>query len=1036
VRWWSRAARGAALLGVSVPAALAAQATLTGHVTATGGSQPLADVRVLVVGSPLAASTNAQGVYTIRGAPSTAIEVRVIRVGYREQKKSVTPVSGQTTTLDFDMTPVVVQLQELVTTATGEQRKVELGNTVSTLGDVSARVATGTATSIPDMLVAKAPGVVVLPGSQTGTAGTIRIRGVSSLSLGNAPIWVVDGVRFNAGSVGLANGTSGQATSMLNGLDPETIEDIEIVKGPSAATLYGTDAANGVIVVTTKKGRAGAARWTWFGEGGLVQDRNHYLDTYAIWGHTPANPGTQTRCVLTTVASGACVKDSVTSLNPLSDPNLTPFANGHRDQYGVQVSGGNEALRYFISGDVQNEMGPIKMPQHDIDRFAANDVAVRDESIHPENLQAQNIRVNLNATINPKLDLSVNAGFVKTNQRVTFSDNSFWSLQYQAMMSPGFAQPGLNVTQRGTHGEDLMGNNGFTFGDIMQYDKHEDIQRLLGSVSANWRPLPWMQNDATIGLDFADLTDISLCRLGECPDQGTLRTGTVSSSQSDNRNFSAKVSSNSSWQARSWANVKSTIGADYVNVENNGTNAASRGLPPGAITVGQGAIVTSAGNTLPTANKTLGLYIQEQVALRDRLFLTVAARTDQNSAFGTNFQRVIYPKASASWLASDESFFPHFSWLNQFRVRGSYGASGVQPGATSSFVTYSAPTVSVPSNVGATSGTDTPGLRANSLGNSELKPERATEFEGGFDSHMFDNRVNVEFTYYSKQTRDALYNLQIAPSAASSATTVLRNLGSIKNTGLELLVNATLIDRRQFGMDVTVSGSHNNNKVVSLGVDASGNPNPANGTGSTRDSVGLPVRGLFYHNYTYADANGDGYISVNEVNVDTAFTYMGSSIPRDNAAITAGFDFFGHKLRIQGMFDYKGGYSIYNGGAGFQCQQNAACAGLSNPNASLDEQAAAVAATGTKTTTTLGYLENGQFWRFRELSASLEAPARVAHLVRASTANLSFGARNLHVWTSFRGTDPEENYGTGDVQTTFASPAPRTYFTLRLNLHY
>ena len=120
----------------------------------------------------------------------------------------------------------------------------------------------------------------------TGTAPAIRIRGVSSLSLSNAPIWVVDGVRFNSGSVQRCGCRRHDDQQLdLNGLNPDDIEDIEIVKGPSAATLYGTDAANGVIVVTTKKGRAGNARWTWFGEGGAIEDNAHYPDTYAIWGH-------------------------------------------------------------------------------------------------------------------------------------------------------------------------------------------------------------------------------------------------------------------------------------------------------------------------------------------------------------------------------------------------------------------------------------------------------------------------------------------------------------------------------------------------------------------------------------------------------------------------------------------------------------------------------------------------------------------------------------------------------------------------------
>ena len=277
-----------AMIALRPAIAGAQQAIVSGKVTAQVGGQPLSDARVYVVGSTLAATTNAEGQYTLRGVPVGSIEIRTIRVGYQEQKKPLVVTAGASATLDFAMQVAVVQLQEIVTTATGQQRRVEIGNTIATLGDVSKRVEESPVTNISDLLVAKAPGVVVLPGAMTGTAGTVRIRGVSSLSLSNAPIWVVDGVRFNAAPFAAAGAGGTQINSTnLNGLNPDDIEDIEIVKGPSAATLYGTDASNGVIVVTTKKGRAGNARWTWFGEGGRIEDNAHYPDTYAIWGHRP-----------------------------------------------------------------------------------------------------------------------------------------------------------------------------------------------------------------------------------------------------------------------------------------------------------------------------------------------------------------------------------------------------------------------------------------------------------------------------------------------------------------------------------------------------------------------------------------------------------------------------------------------------------------------------------------------------------------------------------------------------------------------------
>jgi TonB-dependent SusC/RagA subfamily outer membrane receptor len=278
---WKVAVAGAALALTSLGGRLAAQgATITGRITAKETSQPLPDARVIVIGTSVSTSSAEDGKYTLRNVPPGSVTIQVLRVGYRSLKRIVQVTAGGTATSDFTLEVAVAQLEEVVTTATGQARRVELGNAVSTV-DVAKAAEVSEISTTADMLTAKAPGVVVLPGTTLGGAPTVRVRGVSSISLSNAPIWVVDGVR-----IATDNLTSGTDTrfSLLNNLNPDEIEDIEIVKGPSAATLYGTDAANGVVVVTTKKGRAGASRWSFGGEYGNVDDRNDYPDMYANWG--------------------------------------------------------------------------------------------------------------------------------------------------------------------------------------------------------------------------------------------------------------------------------------------------------------------------------------------------------------------------------------------------------------------------------------------------------------------------------------------------------------------------------------------------------------------------------------------------------------------------------------------------------------------------------------------------------------------------------------------------------------------------------
>jgi TonB-linked SusC/RagA family outer membrane protein len=1073
-RWRMFAVAGAALSLLTAGGRLSAQGTITGRVTSQSG-QPLAEARVLAIGTSQSATTGEDGKFTLRNAPAGTVQLQVLRVGFQSQKKNVTVTAGATATADFVLAIAVAQLEEVVTTATGQQRKVELGNAVSTLGDVTKRVEETPNHTVSDLLIAKSPGVTLLPGTELGGAPTIRIRGVSSVSLSNAPIWYVDGVRYSAAGLGTDNSLrSGTDVnfSLLNSLNPEEIEDIEIVKGPSAATLYGTNAANGVVLITTKKGRAGSTRWTWSAEGRTVDDRVPYQDMYANFGHDAANPSRAIRCQLATMKTSAftpasgtvCVSDSLTHYNYMTDPERTFVHLGHGSLFGANVSGGSDAVRYFASGDIDNETGPIQMQSFEVSRFDSLHVPVRDEWFHPEAQQRASFRGNLSATLSPKIDLSISSGFSKLDNRIPPESDLIIALYYVGMQNygykgcPGGVKPcGLDKDPLQANGTPLNDALQWAPGDIMQVTQNSDVQRFTGSATANWHPLPWLQNEGTAGVDLAAVDFFQLCRLNECPPQSsTARLGRITDNQGKNRNFSAKLSSNATWNYRPSLNFKTSLGADYVNLESDLTNTSGTLLPPGASTVAS-ASIRDASQRQPTAVKTLGLYVQEQASIRDRLFLTGAVRTDQNSAFGTNFQQVYYPKVSLSWLLSDEGFFPQFSWLNQLRLRSAYGASGVQPGATAAFVTFTPGTVALTGR-STTAEVDQPGLTADQPGNANLKPERSAELEAGFDAQMLSNKLHLEYTFWNKKTSDALISISLAPSSAASQLTPLLNVGSTQGWGHELQANAQLIDSRNFGWDVLVSGSHFSNKIVNLGnvstkcLMPNGDNVPCQFTsagstsGQVRQIAGRPINEQWYRPFTYKDANGDGILQVSEVHVDSTLVPYGYRVPRDIFSVQNGVDLFGRRLRLNLMFDYKGGASILDGANNFQCNTNPfACRDTQDPTAPLDRQAAAIAKTygttlnGTNYKTSAGYFVNNQFWKFREFSAVVQLPKLLNDRLRsASGSSLVFGARNLHTWSSWTGIDPEANYGLTQTesQNEFQTTGLPTYFTLRLNLKY
>jgi TonB-linked SusC/RagA family outer membrane protein len=1073
---------------LSAPALAHAQTgTITGRVTASAGGAPLVESRVYIIGTNTVSSTGADGRYTLRASPGSH-DVRVIRVGYSEQKRTVTVTAGGTTTLDFALNASVVKLSEVVTTATGEtQRRVELGNSVQTLGNIAQHVEQRPVTNLADLMVGKAPGVQVLGGNMTGSAPVVRIRGIKSLSLSSDPIYIIDGIRMNSSTAGI--NTGGTQASLLNVINPEEIADIEIVKGPSAATLYGTDAANGVIVITTKRGVAGPARWTAHAGYGNVEDRNNYPKTYAIFGHSVSSTGVVggiARCTLVTVSAGTCAPDSTTSYDIFHDQGITPLATGQTKQLGLQAAGGSDIVRYFVSGDYEGERGPLELPAFSQRFLDSTGNALRESWIHPENFSRKSFRGNLNSALNPKLDLAFNSGFTRTSQQLPPVDNNSFGFLYNALNNPGFKPTVACQTNKvsclgysnvGRLGEELGGYGFYTPGNTFQRLNSLAVDRFISSGNGQWRPLTWLNADATLGLDIAARDVVAQCRFNECPNSGTTRQGFILDARTTDHNYSAKGSLTGTWQARENLNLRTTLGTDYVNLQTEFASAEGDNLPPGAQTAGAGA-QQFAGSQFTRANKTLGYYAQEQLALNDRLFVTLAARRDQNSAFGTQFQNVIYPKASVSYIVSEEPFFPRYNFLNQLRLRASYGASGVQPGSTTALQTYGASSANLGATGVAALGTDTPGLLAAALGNPDLKPERSAERELGFDTRMFDSRVNFEFTYYNNLTKDALVNQPIAASSGASSTglttapTVTRNLGSVRNSGIEATLTTTVLDTRNFGWDFTVGGSHNTNKIESLGFQSctvnttdcltGQKPNPTIGTGANRDSLGMDIRGIYARPYTYNDANGDGIITANEVVVDPNVSYFGSAIPRDLVTIQNGFDLFQKKLHLSVLFDYKGGFSLFNNSTQFFCLNTNTCydethaaAGSSftgltqNGTTSLDDQARLVAMryanpntpANQRFTTTSGYQENGQFWRLREVGATVTVPQSVASAMQARDASLTFSGRNLHVWTKYKGTDPESNYNstqdaTGNVQTDFATLAPPTYFTLRLNLHY
>jgi TonB-linked SusC/RagA family outer membrane protein len=992
---------------------------VSGRVTHAQGGQPIVGAQVRVIGTNIGTVTDDAGQYTIRLVPPGDVTLRVTRIGFAEQTRTVASTAGMTANADFTLAPVAIQLAEVVTTATGEQRRVEVANAVTRI-DAARAVEVGAIQNVGQVLATRAPGVQVQQGGLIGAGTRIRVRGTSSLSLSNEPIYIIDGVRAESGASSQSPNTVGGGTtpSRVNDINPEEIETIEVVRGPSAATLYGTDAANGVVVITTKRGRVGTPQVSLYGEEGIVTDNRDYPASYSAWGAVAPATTSSAGCFPARRVAGQCTRyDSLTVFNPAEDAQTTPFKDGHRRQYGAQLSGGITQIRYFLSAENEGIDGTYTIPKFDLDRYRTQGIEATDEWLNPNRYSRKAGRANLDLSLSPKFDVSVRSGFTQSYLRLPNTENSIVGLGFNMLNGLG---------RRTATG----GYANFTPGDIFQRQSEQRINRFIASAAPIYRPFSWLTARGNAGLDFTSRVDELLCRASTCPNFSTTREGFKQNDRTAFFNYTVDGNVSASFDVMPGLNSRSTLGAQFLSQDVNRNGSGASRLTPGGTTTTQGAIPFADEAT--TISRTLGAFFEQQVSWQERLFVTGGLRADNSSAFGTDFGTVIYPKASVAYVLSDEPFFPELGFLNQLRLRTAYGASGVRPGTTDALPFYGSTSVAI-------GGSEQPGLFLSALGNLELKPERSTELEAGIDLTMFQNRANLEFTYYNKVSKDALVQRPLPPSlgagtgTAAASVSRFENLGRIDNRGIEWLVQAQVVDMPMIGFDFTVNGSHNTNKLVNLGNDPRGNPIPPIVGATIQQRNGFPLNGYWQRPYTFNDANADGVIAASEIAVRDSFQFIGYSQPRLEMGITAGADFWNKQFRLQAVFDHKAGHYLYNNSERFRCGSSV-CQDLVDPRSPLDRQARAVATRLLGINT--GFFEKADYTRLRELSLTFRAPDQWAQRLRTRTLSATLSGQNLGLWTDYTGLDPESTYGQTDVPNDFLTQAPLSTYVFRVNVGF
>lgn len=968
-----------ASLAGRAPLAAQGTGTIAGSVVNEKNGSPVSEAQVAVEGRGAGTTTDASGRFRIAGLNGSGeVRVTVRRIGF--QPRTVTTTIGATD-VRVALVERAMELTQVVVTGTaGVAEKRAIGNAVSTVKAAEV-VATQPVNSFQELLNGRASGVSIVASSgQVGTGARIRVRGASSLSLSNDPLIYVDGVRVdNTQASGPANQAFGSASiSRWNDFNPDDIESIEVIKGPAAATLYGTEASNGVIQIITKKGAAGRPVWnvvSRFGTSWLPNFLDRFEDNY----------GTVPRAGSTTALDTVSI--STRQLNDSLNARFgnDVFTNGGLQDLQMSVSGGTSTIRYYVGGGYEENRGAERVNR----------------------LNRTNLRVNLQANPSPAWDVTSSLGYTTGRTYLPYESGGGGATWATFFSSPSFLY-GVPGNTRGAGNPQLGFRSGPPNIYYQAYDVFQDADRFTGSVQFANRPFSFLNHRLIVGIDRLaenneDRTprnDVIGTTYAAFSGSGLPTAGSITASTRDVNYTTADYMANAEFTLLpSLRSVTSAGGQVYLR-RSRFRSISGTTFPAAGLTSIASATVRNVGSDEVFENNTVGGFVQQQFVFNDRLFVTGAIRTDDNSAFGTNFDAVTYPKLSASYVLTEEPSLPIPSFVNQLRVRSAFGASGLQPGAFDAIRTYT-----------AGGGFLTP----SSAGNPDLGPERSTELEVGFDAGLFNDRMGMEVTYFNGKTKDAILSRQAPPSNGFPGLQLF-NAGQVNRNGLEWIVRGTPFTREHVSLDLTLSGSTTTYKIASLGAGTK----VVSLSSNIQHVVGYAPgawwdRRIVSADYDAATKRATNLLCDNGTGGTVACAsaprvYLGNSVPRTEGSMSAGLTLF-KNVRVNAFVDWRGGYKKLDGNYRVRCGAFVLCRELYYPDEVTDKAKLAAVQAGTAYTYHL--IHDASFMRFRELSATYTLPSRLASTIGASRASITLAGRNLGLRTDFPGIEPEASFNGG-----------------------
>ena len=868
----------------------------------------------------------------------------------------------------------------------------------------SARESELPVSTLSQLLNGRFPGLEVMSGGATGTGSRIRFRGPSSLLLSNDPLIVLDGIRLYPAP----NSAVVSVPSRNDDINVSDIASIELVSGVDATLRYGSGASNGVISIVTKRGVVGRPRFEFNTENGALNDPTTYNDLYTLWGKRTGTTAS-VPCRLNALAAGTCTADSLSHGNVMSIDSLKPIDVGYHNQYHARLSGGTPRFRYSVSGEFARETGVYKMPALEVQRLEVERgvTSLPDYQTRPSSLANNNVQANLQLNPFSTFNVQLTSAYIDGEAHLVPNEGQTLGIGYNAY---GGA---WNLALNDSRGVPLRGYAQYPAGDVMSQTVTQRTHRFINGAAAQFRPFTWLDVHGSLGLDDATQREKLLDRLNEGPQGGT-RAGYVQEAARRMAQQSADLATSVEYAPAAWLSTRTTVGAQWRSQRDSSGVITGFGLPAGATS--SAAAAQLSGSQLRGSSNINALFVAEVISVGDELFVSGGVRHDTPRYLGAKLASVNYPTAGASWIANHHGVLARARWLDTLRVRAGFSASGQ----------FGQLAINAPGAIPLSGA-------ANQLFiGATLPPERTNQVESGIDASLFHNATSIAFTFYVKSTRDGALPYQGAPSLGGFPSETAVNGMRVANRGIELSVQQRFVSSAPFSASLGVNAWGNRNRVISF---PSSVPPVAGGDRSTQLNVrGYPLFGLWGRTYSYNDANHDGIIVASEMAYSDSGKFIASSLPTRELTAFPLVEFFNHKLRFTAQVDSKWGFKKFNNTLRHQCMTVASCRGVADRTASLESQAAVVAAQSAGGILT-GFYEDASFVRLREASIVYELPARWAAFVRATSWNVVLTGRNLALHTKYTGTDPEAISSTLDSRSDeyFTTP-PARYYLARINL--